>query len=194
MPTPATRAPRIHGRSRLALVAIALLVLAATVTGCGSEGSSSDDASSTTVASETSEATGDAEGDCRTAEAAVAETTAPDPTVPEEGITGIEKSDDIVGCGDEVQTDSTVQVHYVLKSQSSGAVVDSSWDRGSPFDVTLGQQQVIKGWEEGIPGMRAGGRRTLVLGPDYGYGPAGSPPDIAPNDTLVFVVDVLSVS
>ncbi len=135
-----------------------------------------------------------AEAECRTVEAAAAETTAPDPTVPADAATGLEKVDDIVGCGDEVLADSTVQVHYVLKSQSSGAVVDSSWERGAPFDVTLGQQQVISGWEEGIPGMRAGGRRTLVLGPDYGYGAAGSPPDIAPNDTLVFVVDVLSVS
>ncbi len=161
---------------------IALAVLAVAATGCGSESASSDEAATSTKA------------ECRTVEAALAEKTAPDPTVPEEGITGIEKSDDIVGCGDEVEDDSAVQVHYVLKSQASGEVVDSSWERGAPFDVTLGQQQVIKGWDEGIPGMRAGGRRTLVLGPDYGYGAAGSPPDIAPGDTLVFVVDVLSVN
>ena len=179
---PAPQAPRATRRSRLARAAITMTLLAAAATGCGSEGSSSD------------EATAPAEAECRTVEAAAAEKTAPDPTVPAKGITGIEKSDDIIGCGDEVAADSAVQVHYVLKSQSSGEVVDSSWERGAPFDVTLGQQQVIAGWEEGIPGMRAGGWRTLVLGPDYGYGEAGSPPDIAPNDTLVFVVDVLSVT
>jgi peptidylprolyl isomerase len=176
--------PRAAGRPRLALAAITLAALTAGLTGCGSDEGSSDEATTTT----------EVEAECRTVEGAAAETTAPDPTVPEDAVTGIEKVDDLVGCGDEVEATSTVTVHYVLKSQSSGAVVDSSWDRGTPFDVTLGQQQVISGWEEGIPGMRAGGRRTLVLGPDYGYGVAGSPPDIAPNDTLVFVVDVLSVS
>lgn len=183
MPNPASRAPRATRRPRraaAALAAVAVLALAATA--CGSEPSSSDEATATT------------EAECRTVEAALAEKTAPDPAVPEKAVTGIEKTDDIIGCGDEVLDDSAVQVHYVLKSMSSGAVVDSSWERGAPFDVTLGQQQVISGWEEGIPGMRAGGRRTLVLGPDYGYGAAGSPPDIAPNDTLVFVVDVLSVN
>ena len=182
MTNPASRAPRATRRLRRTGAAIGVAVLALAATACGSEGSSSDEATATT------------EAECRTVEAAQAETTAPDPAVPAKAITGIEKSDDIIGCGDEVQADSAVQVHYVLKSKSSGAVVDSSWERGAPFDVTLGQQQVISGWEEGIPGMRAGGRRTLVLGPDYGYGAAGSPPDIAPNDTLVFVVDVLSVN
>lgn len=190
MHDPAPRATRTTRRARssrgatAAATAIAVVVLALGATACGSEGGSSDEAV----------ATADTEAECRTVADAAAETTAPDPTVPADAVTGIEKVDDIIGCGDEVLADSTVQVHYVLKSQSSGAVVDSSWERGAPFDVTLGQQQVISGWEEGIPGMRAGGRRTLVLGPDYGYGAAGSPPDIAPNDTLVFVVDVLSVS
>lgn len=188
MHDPAPRATPTPRRARLARGAIAVVALTLGIAACGSESgsesTSSDDATTTSAA----------ESECRTVEAAAAETTAPDPTVPEEPVTGLEKVDDIVGCGDEVLADSTVQVHYVLKSQSSGAVVDSSWERGAPFDVTLGQQQVISGWEEGIPGMRAGGRRTLVLGPDYGYGPAGSPPDIAPNDTLVFVVDVLSVN
>ena len=178
------RAPRPSRTNRRAAtaLALALLALVATVaTGCGSESaSSSDDATSSAP-------------ECRTVDAAVAEKTAPDPTVPAKGTTGITKTDDIVGCGDEVQADSAVQVHYVLKSQASGQVVDSSWERGTPFDVTLGQGQVIRGWDEGIPGMRAGGRRTLVLGPDYGYGAAGSPPDIAPGDTLVFVVDLVGV-
>jgi peptidylprolyl isomerase len=180
--TPAPRSARRPSPARAAALGLALALAAVTATACGSETSSSD------------EATGPAEVECRTVDAAVAETTAPDPTVPDEGITELETTDDIVGCGDEVQADSAVQVHYVLKSQSSGQVVDSSWERGQPFDVTLGAGQVIKGWDEGIPGMKAGGRRTLVLGPDYGYGAAGSPPDIAPGDTLVFVVDVLSVN
>ncbi|MBX3287066.1 MAG: FKBP-type peptidyl-prolyl cis-trans isomerase [Actinobacteria bacterium] len=182
-PTTAPRAHRRPRRARATALGLVIALAAATAAGCGSDsGGGSDDAA------------GSSEGECRTVEVALEEKTAPDPTVPAKGIEGIEKTDDIVGCGDEVQADSSVQVHYVLKSQSSGQVVDSSWERGQPFDVTLGVGQVIKGWDEGIPGMRAGGRRTLVLGPDYGYGAAGSPPDIAPGDTLVFVVDVLSVN
>ncbi len=130
---------------------------------------------------------------CRSAADAQAETEAPDPEVPTADAEGIESTDDIEGCGNEVGPDDTVSVQYILKSRSSGEVVDSSWSRGEPFEVTLGQGAVIRGWDEGIPGMKVGGRRTLVLGPDYGYGEQGSPPAIAPGDTLVFVVDVLSV-
>ncbi|MCU1355172.1 MAG: peptidyl-prolyl cis-trans isomerase [Acidimicrobiales bacterium] len=131
---------------------------------------------------------------CRTPEEAAAEKTAPDPDPPAKPETSIRVVDDIPGCGDPVTSTSTAKVQYLLKSKSSGKVVDSSWSRNEPFDVMLGQGQVISGWDLGIPGMRAGGRRTLYLGPDYGYGANGAGGDIAPNDTLVFVVDVLSVS
>ena len=130
---------------------------------------------------------------CRTPEAAKAETTAPDPAAPTQAETSIAVTDDIAGCGALVKATSTVTVQYVLKARSSGQTVDSSWKRGQPFDVQLGQGQVIPGWDDGIPGMRAGGRRTLVIGPDFAYGAAGRPPQIAASDTLLFTIDVLSV-
>ena len=178
--------------------AIAALAAASLLAACGSGGS---DAKSTTTAATGSGPSAipvtpaNAEG-CRTAKAAAAQKfdDAPDPKPPTKGETSIKVTDDIPGCGDLVKATSTVKVHYILKSKSSGEVVDSSWQRFEPYDVTLGQARVISGWEKGIPGMRAGGRRTLVLGPKYGYGAAGDPPSIAANDTLIFVIDALAVS
>jgi len=192
---------------RLTALTIAVIVAVSVLASCGSE-TSSDGVSSGAPAQTThpGDAGGsasdapsipvtpaDADG-CRTPEDAQAETEAPDPDPPTGDETAIEVTDDIAGCGDLVEAGSTVSVQYVLKSKSSGEVVDSSWSRGAPFDVTLGQGSVISGWETGIPGMRAGGRRTLLLGPEYGYGDQGSPPAIAPGDTLVFVIDALAVS
>jgi len=82
-------------------------------------------------------------------------------------------------------------VHYTLIAWSTGKVVDSSWDGGSPATFPLGQ--VIKGWQEGIPGMKVGGRRLLVIPPDLGYGAAGGGA-IGPNETLIFVVDVVGIA
>ena len=85
-------------------------------------------------------------------------------------------------------------MQYVGISWSTGKQFDASWDRGAqPFQFPLGQGQVISGWDEGIPGMKVGGRRILVIPPDQGYGAAGAPPDIAPNETLVFVVDLVGI-
>jgi peptidylprolyl isomerase len=130
---------------------------------------------------------------CRTPDAAKANTTAPDPAAPTAAETSITVVDDIPGCGDLVGPKSTITARYVLKARSSGKTVDSSWTRGKPFTVPLGQGQIIPGWDDAIPGMRAGGRRTLVLGPAFAYGAAGRPPQVAANDTLLFTIDVLSV-
>jgi peptidylprolyl isomerase len=102
----------------------------------------------------------------------------------------LEVTDLVVGDGDEVAEGATVTAHYVGQSWSTGEQFDASWDRGDP--IPFGLDQVIAGWTEGIPGMRVGGRRLLVIPPDKGYGPAGSPPVIGPNETLVFVVDVVA--
>ena len=73
-------------------------------------------------------------------------------------------------------------------------ILDASWDGGDPFTFPLGAGRVIPGWDQGVPGMKVGGRRQLVIPPDLAYGAQGYPPDIAPNETLVFVVDLGSVS
>jgi len=102
----------------------------------------------------------------------------------------MQTEDLIVGTGDLVLATSTLTVHYVLMTWSDGKIVESSWS-GAPATFPL--SGVISGWQEGMPGMKAGGRRLLVLPPEKGYGEAGSGP-IAPNETLIFVVDVISVS
>ena len=102
--------------------------------------------------------------------------------------TELEITDIVVGDGDEVTAGATVRTHYVGKSWSTGEQFDASWDRGEPISFPL--SGVIAGWTEGIPGMRVGGRRLLVIPGDKGYGPNGYPPDIAPNETLVFVIDL----
>jgi len=101
-------------------------------------------------------------------------------------------SDVAVGQGDEAVPGRTVRVHYT-GWLPSGKKFDSSRDRGEPFAFTLGSGQVITGWDEGVKGMRVGGRRKLVLPPAMGYGDAGAPPDIPPGSTLVFDVEVLGV-
>lgn len=102
-------------------------------------------------------------------------------------------TDDVVeGEGKAARTGDHVHVHYVGVSYSTGAQFDSSWDRGSAFDFPLGAGRVIKGWDFGVTGMRPGGRRTLVIPPSLGYGERGMGP-IAPNETLVFVVDLVKV-
>ena len=75
----------------------------------------------------------------------------------------------------------------------NGRQFDASWDRGEPFSFQLGSGEVIQGWDQGVEGMKVGGRRQLVIPPDLAYGPQGSPPSIGPNETLVFVIDLLSV-
>lgn len=99
-------------------------------------------------------------------------------------------SDVIVGTGVEVLPTSTLTVHYVLMAWSTGKIIESSWS-GSPAQFPLAQ--VVEGWQKGLPGAKAGGRRLLVLPPAMGYGAAGAGP-IGPNETLIFAVDIIAVS
>jgi peptidylprolyl isomerase len=108
--------------------------------------------------------------------------------------TTLQKKDLIVGKGAEAATGKKVTVQYVGVHFSNKKQFDASWDNGQPFPFTLGAHNVIKGWDEGVPGMKVGGRRQLVIPPDLAYGPNGYPPVIGPNETLVFVVDLVSVS
>lgn len=105
--------------------------------------------------------------------------------------TSLVKDDIIVGNGAEAKVDSTLTVHYTLMSWSNGQIAESSWTSGSP--ATFALQGLIPGWVQGIPGMKVGGRRLLVIPPDLGYGAAGGGP-IGPNETLIFVIDLIAVA
>jgi peptidylprolyl isomerase len=103
----------------------------------------------------------------------------------------LQTQDIIVGSGTEVLPTSTLTVHYTLMTWSNGSLVESSWNGGQPATFPL--SGVIAGWQEGLPGAKVGGRRLLVIPADKGYGPNGSGP-IGPNETLIFVVDIIGVS
>ncbi|MGH9134305.1 MAG: FKBP-type peptidyl-prolyl cis-trans isomerase [Ilumatobacteraceae bacterium] len=119
----------------------------------------------------------------------------PNVTVPaSDPPTSLEVVDDVVGAGAEASPGSTVSVHYVGVSWSTGSQFDASWDRMEPFRFGLGQGQVIEGWDQGVAGMRVGGRRTLTIPPHLGYGSRGAGGAIAPDETLIFVVDLLDVA
>ena len=107
--------------------------------------------------------------------------------------TELETTDLVEGDGAEAKAGDTVSMQYVGVNYSDGSEFDASWETGQPFEFELGAGGVIPGWDEGIPGMKVGGRRELVIPPDLGYGAAGRPPDIGPNETLVFVVDLVDV-
>ena len=118
----------------------------------------------------------------------------PDVTIPTETPPTELVIDDLtVGDGDEAVAGQGVTVHYVGVSWSTGAQFDASWDRLQPFQFGLGRGEVISGWDEGVQGMKVGGRRRLTIPPHMGYGAAGAGGVIAGNETLVFVVDLLAV-
>jgi peptidylprolyl isomerase len=100
--------------------------------------------------------------------------------------------DIVKGKGKAAKAGSNVTVQYVGVSYSTGEQFDASWDGGQPFKFQLGAQMVIPGWDQGVAGMKKGGRRELIIPPDLAYGAQGRP-GIAPNETLVFVIDLLSV-
>ena len=109
------------------------------------------------------------------------------------------KKDDVTGSGNEAVAGRRVTVHYTGWLYNEGAAdhkgkkFDSSRDRGDPFTFRLGAGEVIGGWDEGVAGMKVGGRRTLTIPPDLGYGAEGSPGAIPPDATLVFDVELLDV-
>jgi peptidylprolyl isomerase len=120
--------------------------------------------------------------------------TKPDVTIPEgEPPAELVIEDIEVGDGGEAVPGAVVTVHYVGHAWSDGGQFDASWDRNDPFDFRLGAGQVIQGWDEGVAGMRIGGRRRITIPPDKGYGSQGAGGVIKGGETLVFVVDLLNV-
>jgi peptidylprolyl isomerase len=105
----------------------------------------------------------------------------------------LEITDLVVGDGPEAQQGQTVSVHYAGVAFSTGEEFDASWNRGREFRFGLGQGQVITGWDQGVAGMRVGGRRRLVIPPHLAYGDRGAGGVIAPGETLIFVVDLVDV-
>lgn len=99
----------------------------------------------------------------------------------------------IKGTGTVAKAGQSITANYVGVLYSNGQQFDASWDNGAPITFTLGTGNVIPGWDRGLVGMKVGGRRELVIPPALGYGAAGSPPSVGPNETLVFVIDLLTV-
>lgn len=105
----------------------------------------------------------------------------------------LELEDIIVGDGDEATAGKLVEVNYVGVSWKTGEQFDASWDRGDTFKFGLGKGQVIQGWDQGVEGMKVGGRRRITIPPMLAYGKRGAGSAIGPDETLVFVVDLVSV-
>ena len=101
--------------------------------------------------------------------------------------------DEVVGEGTEAQAGMTVRAHYVGVAYSTGEEFDASWNRGQPLDFRLGVGQVIPGWDQGVAGMKVGGRRRITIPPNLAYGKRGAGGVIGPDETLVFVVDLVGV-
>jgi peptidylprolyl isomerase len=182
-------------RTRRAPIAVLLTALALGLAACGDD-DNEQEAAQTPAATETATA----EATETPGEAAAEATdntdleTKPTVTVPEGDPPAELETEDIVkGKGKTAKEGDNVTVQYVGVSYSTGQQFDASWDSGQPFEFQLGVGQVIPGWDQGVAGMKEGGRRQLVIPPDLGYGEQGSPPAIAPNETLIFIVDLLEV-
>jgi len=101
--------------------------------------------------------------------------------------------DEIQGAGKEATPGATVSCHYVGVTYSGGEEFDASWNRGEPLDFTVGIGQVIQGWDQGLLGMKVGGRRRLEIPSEMAYGKRGAGAQIGPDEALIFVVDLLDV-
>jgi peptidylprolyl isomerase len=113
----------------------------------------------------------------------------PDGPPPED----LEITEITVGSGPEAKAGDQVRVHYVGVAHSTGEEFDASYNRGAPLDFPLGAGRVIAGWDQGVQGMKVGGRRQLVIPPHLGYGDRGAGGVIKPGETLIFVVDLVDV-
>ena len=187
--------PRLRVHAITALLAIA-------VAGCGGESEPAPESSAPTPTPTATAAAAEAATEPVTVAGVTvegAENLEAEPTVtiekgakpPAELVT----RDLVKGDGAEIASGDQVGVRYTGVSWSTGEKFDASWDSGTePFTFPIGAGQVIPGWDQGVAGMRVGGRRLLIIPPDMGYGAEGRPPVIAQNETLIFVVDAVAVS
>ena len=187
----------LRPRIGVALIALSAAVL---IAGCGSSSSGK-----IAIGNESSTLPAEASGESTTASSAAATASVKTPTsgplskepkvTPPSGPapTKLVIKDIIKGTGTEAKAGDAVTVNYVGVLYHGGKVFDASWKRNETFPFTLGKGQVIPGWDQGIPGMKVGGRRELIIPAELAYGAKGSPPTIPPNAPLIFVVDLLSV-
>lgn len=176
---------------------VILLVVAATALGFAGCGGDDNDSTTSTAASApaatTTEAAPPAETTATTEDPTLAQK--PEVQVPSGPAPKLLQIDDLVeGTGTAAKAGDTLTVDYVGVLYKNGKEFDSSWDRGEPFQFQLGTGGVIQGWDQGLVGMKAGGRRQLVIPANLAYGPEGAPPSIPPNAPLVFVVDLKAVN
>jgi peptidylprolyl isomerase len=189
-PLPST----IRSRAGLGAAALCATVM---IAGCGSSGSSS----TVTVGNENSAdnslvTAGESKSSTAAATTPTTGALSKEPTVtPPSGPppAKLETKELIVGTGPEAKAGDSVTVNYVGVLYKDGKKFNASWETGKPFTFTLGKGEVIKGWDQGIVGMKVGGRRELIIPASLAYGPAGRPPTIPKNEALVFVVDLLGV-
>jgi len=183
---------------------LAIPLLAAVLAGCGSSGGSStitvgneNSADNALIKSSSSASTSSTAASSSAASAAKTPTTGPlskEPKVtPPKGAAPkkLVTKELIKGTGAEAKAGESVTVNYVGVLYKNGKVFDASWLRKEPFTFSLGKGQVIKGWDQGVVGMKVGGRRELIIPSELAYGKAGSPPKIPANAPLIFVVDLL---
>ncbi len=174
--------------------AILLLVSATAlgIAGCGGDDSTTSTAASTAAAT-TTEAAAPADTTTTTEDPTLAQK--PVVKVPDGPAPKLLQLDDIVeGSGPAAQAGDTLTVDYVGVLYKNGKQFDASWDRGQPFQFQLGTGGVIQGWDQGLVGMKVGGRRKLIIPANLAYGSEGAPPDIPPNAPLVFVVDLKAIN
>jgi peptidylprolyl isomerase len=180
---PNKKSKREYGRCFLLCLGLALFVA-----GCGGGSSTKSDAPAKQDTRK--------QADTTTTAAPSLKDTSKKPVIPKP--TGpvprtLKVHDIVKGKGPAVRNGDQLTVQYVGVTFSTGEQFDASWDSGQPFSFRLGNGDVIPGWDRGLKGMRQGGRRELTIPPQLAYGSQGSPPAIGPNETLVFVIDLVGV-
>ncbi len=161
------------------VVALLLLLLTSAAAGCGGGAEESEAPAPETEAAETVSTDPQEKPKIEIADQ-------PPPSV-------LEVEDIVDGKGKSAQSGDTLEVEYAGVAYSTGEEFDSSFERKQPFRFKLGAGMVIPGWDQGLDGMKVGGRRQLTIPPELAYGPNGSPPLIGPDETLVFVIDLVDV-
>jgi peptidylprolyl isomerase len=168
-------------------LALAVLALALATAGCGDDDDSAPPGATpkaTTPTGTTPAATTPESGGADLAKKPVVKPPSDPPPAK------LEIEDIVRGKGQAAKAGDQLTVQYVGVNYANGKQFDASWDRGEPFTFPLGAGQVIPGWDQGLVGMMPGGRRQLTIPPDLAYGAQGAPPDIPPNATLIFVIDL----